>query len=169
MNRTMATASAALATLVLTITPVSQASAQRCVSGADIRGQVSAFVHSLKGEVDSKATRHAVKGALIESVKAARGAKADTRHENRGLGKEIRLIARQLKDAKDKLEHDALIAQIHALQDQKKAAHADREDVQTLRSDLKRVARDLSETSDTRAQGRQVAEFVHNLMAQFAC
>jgi hypothetical protein len=165
----MATASAALATLVLTVSPASPASAQRCVSGADVRGQVSAFVHSLKSEVHSKATRHAVKRALIESVKAARGAKADTPHENRGLGKEIRLIAHQLKDANGKVEHDALIAQIHALQDQKKAAHTSLQDVKTLRADMRRLAKDLAAKSDTHAQVRQVAEFVHNLMAQFTC
>jgi hypothetical protein len=169
MTRTTATAAAALATIALSVTPVSPASAQRCVSGAEVRGQVSAFVHSLKGDVRAKATRHAVKGALIESVKAARGAKADTPHESRGLGKEIRLLARQLKDAPDKAAHDALIAQIHALQDQKKAARTTGHDVQELRSDLKRLGKDLAHKSDSDARGRQISAFVHDLMAQFDC
>jgi hypothetical protein len=110
-----------------------------------------------------------VKGALIESIKAARGAKADTPHESRGLGKEIRLLARQLKDAPDKAAHDALIAQIHALQDQKKAARTTGHDVQELRSDLKRLAKDLIHKADSDARGRQISAFVHDLMAQFDC
>ena len=170
MKRSLAIATtAALASLAFSVLPVADASAGRCVTGADVRGQVSAFVHSLNGEVKSPKTRHAVKGALIESVKAARGAKADTPLESRGLGAEIRVLARQLKDAKDKVTHDALIAQIHALQDEKKAAHTTDADVQTLRSDARRLGRDLAAKADTDARGHQISAFVHALMAQYAC
>jgi hypothetical protein len=168
MKRLLSTAIASVATLGLAVTPVGSATAQRCVSGADVRGQVAAFVHSLKGDV-SPTARHAVKGALVESVKAARGDKAETPHESRGLGQEIRLLARQLKDSPDKATHDALIAQIHALQDQKKAAHTTGQDVKALRADLRQVARDLRAAADTPARGRQVSAFVHDLMAQFDC
>jgi hypothetical protein len=160
---------AAVASLALSVLPATDASAQRCLSGADVRGAVSAYVHGLQDEVKAAKTRHAVKGALVESVKAARGAKADTPQESRGLGEEIRLLARQLKDATDKVEHDALIAQIHALQDEKKAARTTAGDVQTLRTDLRTLARDLARKADTDAQGRRVAAFVHALMDQFAC
>jgi hypothetical protein len=102
-------------------------------------------------------------------VKAARGAKADTPQESRGLGAEIRLLAHQLKDAPGKVERDALIAQIHALQDQKKAARTTAGDVQTLRTDLRTLAHDLASKADTDAQGRRVAAFVHDLMGQFTC
>ena len=168
MKRPAAVA-AAVAAVALSVLPATDASAQRCVSGADVRNQVSAFVHSLRGDVAAPKARIAVKGALVESVKAARGSKADTPHESRGLGQDIRVLARQLKDAKDKLTHDALIAQIHALQDQKKAAHTTDGDVQTLRADLRKVSRDLAAKADTDARGRQVAAFVHDLMAQFNC
>ena len=170
MKRPVAMATtAAVASLALSVLPTADASAQRCLSGADVRGQVSAFVHGLQDEVKAPKTRHAVKGALVESVKAARGAKADTPAESRGLGSEIRLLARQLKNAPRKVERDALIAQIHALQDQKKAARTTAGDVQTLRTDLRSLGRDLARKADTDAQGRQVAAFVHALMAQFNC
>jgi hypothetical protein len=170
MKRSVAMATTvAVASLALSVLPAADASAQRCLTGADVRGQVSAFVHGLQDEVKAAKTRHEVKGALIESVRTARGAKADTPHESQGLGEEIRLLARQLKDAKTKVERDALIAQIHALQDQKKAARTTPDDVQTLRSDLRTLARDLSRKADTDARGRRVAAFVHDLMAQFNC
>ena len=170
MKRLIAIATtAAVASLALSVFPTASASAQRCVSGSEVRGQVSAFVHSLKGDVKSAQKRHAVERALVESVKAARGAKADTPEESRGLGAEIRVIARQLKDATDKLTHDALIAQIHALQDEKKAAHTTDADVKQLRSDARTLGRDLAAKADTDARGRQVAAFVHALMAQFDC
>jgi len=170
MKRSAAIATAsAVATLALTALPQGGADAQRCVSGANVRHQVSTFVHGLHDEVQSAKTRHAVKTALVESVRAARGAKADSPHESRGLGQEIRVIAHQLKDAKDKVTHDALVAQLHALQDQKKASRTDREDVQALRSDLTRLAHDIARKADTPGQGRQVSSFVHALMAQFNC
>jgi hypothetical protein len=160
---------AAVASLAVSVLPAGDAAAQRCVSGAEVRGQVSAFVHGLHDEVTARQTRQAVKGALVESVRAARGAKADTQHESRGLGKEIRLLARQLKDANGKVEHDALIAQIHALQDQKKPSRTTAGDVHILRADVSRLGRDLKAKADTHAQGRQVAAFVHALMGQFDC
>jgi hypothetical protein len=170
MKRSLAAATAAaLASLALSVLPTAPASAQRCVSGAELRGQVSAFVHGLRAELKSPEKRQAVKGALVESVRAARGAKADTPEESRGLGSEIRLLGRQLVDATDKLARDALIAEIHALQDQKKAARTTSDDVQTLRSDLRTLAHDLARKAETDAQGRQVSAFVHDLMAQFNC
>ena len=145
MNRSIAAATtAAVASLALSVVPTIPASAHRCVSGAEVRGQVSTFVRGLQDEIRSPQTRHAVKGALIESVKAARGAKADTPQESRGLGEQIRLLARQLKDAPGLVERNALIAEIHALQDQKKAARTTQEDVQTLRADLRRLGRSLA-------------------------
>jgi hypothetical protein len=170
MKRSAAIATATtLVAVALSTVPVATASAHRCVSGADVRQQVSTFVHSLHGDSLTPKTRRAVKGALIESVKAARGAKADTPHENRGLGAEIRVLARQLGDTKDKVAHDALIAQIHALQDQKKAARTSGDDVQELRGDVRQLKRDLVAKANTDAQGRQVSAFVHALMAQFDC
>jgi hypothetical protein len=145
------------------------ADAARCVSGADVRQQVSTFVRGLHDDV-APAARTAVKGAFVESVKAARGAKADTPQENRGLGKEISALARQLKDAPGLVERKALIAEIHALQDQKKANHVKHgEVVATIRADVAKVGRAIAKKTDSKAEGRQVAAFVHQLMAQFNC
>jgi hypothetical protein len=168
MRRSVAVAtSAAIASLALSVLPASQASAQRCLSGSDVRGQVSTFVRGLHDEVKVKQIRQDVKGALVQSVKAARGAKADTPAESRGLGAEIRLLARQLKDAPGKVERAALIAEIQALQDQKKEARTTAADVQTLRTDVRKLGRVIAAKADTDAEGRQIAAYVHDLMAQF--
>jgi hypothetical protein len=170
MKRTGAlVTTAALASLTMSVLSPGQASAQRCVWGENVRGEVAAFVHSLRDDVHSEKVRHKVRSAMVESVRAARGAKADSPAERRGLGAEIRVLARQLKDAKDKVARDALLAQIHALQDEKKAAHTDDGDVQELRSDVRALGKAISARADTRAEGRQVAAFVHDLMAQFDC
>lgn len=159
----------AVAAVVATALPIATAApspAARCVSGADVRQQVSAFVHSLKDDVAADA-RRAVRGALIETSRAAQGAHADTPRENRGLGKEISALARTLGDAADAVERKAIIAEIHALQAQKRSAHGD--PAETLRADVAALARALGKQVDTKGEGRQVAAFAHAFMGQFAC
>lgn len=85
------------AALVLPVAAAAPASAARCVSGADIQQQVSTFVHSLRDDVKSAEARSAARAAFVESVKAARGAKADTASEKAALGQEIAGLAEQLK------------------------------------------------------------------------
>ena len=70
-----------------------------------------------------------------------------------------------MKNATNLVERKALIAEIHALQDQKKSAPTTSDDVQTLRSDIHRLGRSIEHRTDTAAEGRQVAEFVHTLLA----
>jgi hypothetical protein len=170
MKSRIATAAVASVVALLTTCVVSAAPADaaRCVSGADVRGKVAAFVHSLRDDVAPEA-RMATKHALVESVKAARGAKADTPAESRGLGKEIAALARQLKDATDKVERKALIAEIHALQLEKRESRTTHEDVKALRADVRTLGRAIAKKTDEHGEGRQVAEFVHALMAQFGC
>lgn len=43
------------------------------------------------------------------------------------------------------------------------------DDLETLRSDIQRLGRSVEHRTDTAAEGRQVAEFVHALLAQFDC
>jgi hypothetical protein len=171
MKSRIATAAVASVFALLTTGVVSAAPADaaRCVSGADVRGQVAAFVHSLRDDVALTAARKATKHALVESVKAARGAKADTPEERRGLGEEISALARQLKDATNNVERKALIAQIHALQLEKRESRTTHEDVKALKSDVRALGRAIAKKTDTHGEGRQVAAFVHDLMAQFAC
>lgn len=159
-----------VAAMLLPVAVSAPADAARCVTGAEVRKQVSTFVHSLRDDVTSSAARAAVRGALVESMKAAHGAKADTPKENRGLGKEISALAKTLKDATDQVERKAIIAEIHALQDQKKASHVKHGDVvETVKADVKSLGRALAKQTDTNAEGRQVAAFVHTFMAQFNC
>jgi hypothetical protein len=167
-TRILAVAVAAAATLVPTLA-ASPADAARCVSGAEVRRQVSGFVHSIRDDVESPSARAAVRGAFVESVKAAKGAKADTPKEKKGLGKEISALARTLKDAETLVERRAIIAEIHALQEQKRADEVTSDDVDSLQADVKKVKRAIVKKTDTVGEGRQVAEFVHALMAQFDC
>jgi hypothetical protein len=158
-----------LAAPVVQIVAATPAEAARCVSGAEIRQQISTFVLGLRDDVHSSAARSATRAAFIQSVNAARGAKADTPAEQAALGQAIAALAKQLHSATNLVERDALIAEIHALQDQKKSAPTTAEDVQTLRTDIHRLGGSIEHRTDTAAEDRQVAEFVHNLLAQFNC
>lgn len=158
----------AASTLTLTAFSATPADAARCVSGSEVRGQVAAFVHGLRDDV-SAPSRAAAKHAFVEVVATARGAKADTPEERRGLGKEISALARTLKDAPDKVARAAIKTQIHALQEQKRADHLSDKDVKGLTKDVRRLARHIKAETDSRGEGREVAAFAHALMAQFDC
>jgi hypothetical protein len=145
------------------------AEAARCVSGTEVRQQVATFVHGLREDVKASDARLAVRGAFVESVKATRGVKAETPEERRALGEQISALAKQLRDAPGLVERKALIAEIHALQQQKRQDRVSASDVQELVSDVKAVKRAIVAKVDTRAEGRQVAAFVHDLMGQLSC
>jgi hypothetical protein len=145
------------------------ASAARCVSGADVRQQVSTFVHSLRDDVKAPSTRDAVRAASIETVRAARGVKADTAAERTALGAEISALARQLQGATSLVERRAILAQIHALQEQKRAGRVSSRDLTVFRADIQGLKRAIVAKTDTPAEGKQVANFAHALMAQFNC
>lgn len=157
------------AAIALPVAATAPADAARCVSGAEVRNQVSRFVRDLRDDVTSRAARDAVRGAFVESVRAARGVKARTPTERKGLGEQISALARQLADAQSLVERKALIAEIHALQEQKRADRVTRRDLARLRADVTGVRRALVAAVDTKAEGRQVAAFAHELMAQFTC
>jgi hypothetical protein len=167
VKRIIATTTTFALSTLLAVGTAAPASAARCVSGQEVRQQVSAFVHDLRDD-EAPATRKAVRLAFVESVRTARGAEADSPEERRGLGHQIRVLARQLGGA-DEAERAALKAAIHALQEQKRADHVTERDERKLRKDVRRVERALVDGSDTRGEGRQVAAFVHDLMAQFDC
>lgn len=157
---------AAAAGLVVVSAP---AQAARCVSGAEVRQQVATFVHSLRDDVKSSQARTAVRGAFVQSVRAARGVKADTPQQQNALGKQISALATQLKHATNLVERKALIAEIRALQVQKQHGPVTARDVQDLKAHVRAVKAAISAKVNTPAEGRQVAAFVHNLMAQFDC
>lgn len=145
------------------------ANAAVCVSGADIRQQVSTFVLSLRDDVKSQDARSAARTAFVQSVKAAGGAKANTPAERAALGQEISALAKQLQNATNLVERKALVAAIHALTDQKKSAPTTSDDVQTLRTNIHALGRSIEQRTNTTAEDNQVAAFVHNLLAQFNC
>jgi len=159
----------ALIAVVLPVVAAAPAQAAVCLSGADIRQQVSIFVHSLRDDVKSQDARSAARAAFVESVKAARGAKADTPAEQAALGQQISALAKQLKDATNVVERKALVAEIQALVDQKKSAPTTADDVQTLRTDIHRLGRSIENRTNTASEDNQVAAFVHSLLAQFSC
>jgi septal ring factor EnvC (AmiA/AmiB activator) len=160
---------AALAVLALPMASTAPADAATCVSGSDIKQQVSTFVHSLRDDVKSTDARRAARAAFVQSVKAARGAKADTPAEKAALGQQISALAKQLKDATNVVERKALIAEIHALVAQKKSQPTTTDDVKTLRADIHKLGRSIQHRTDTASEDQEVAAFVHNLLAQFAC
>lgn len=160
---------AALALPVAVTATVAPAGAATCLSGTDVKQQVSTFVRSLRDDVKSADARRAAAAAFVQSVKAARGAKAGTPAERAALGQQIKALAKQLRSATNVVERKALVAEIAALVDQKKAAHTTSDDVKTLRTDIHALGRAIQHRTNTTAEDRQVATFVHNLLAQFAC
>ena len=158
-------AAAATAPVVLN-TP---AEAARCVSGAEIRQQVATFVHGIRDDVRSADARVAVRGAFVESVKAARGVKAQTPAERRELGEQISALAKQLEEAPGLVERKALVAEIRALQEQKRQDRVSGSDIRELEADVRAVKRAIVAKVDTWREGRQVAAFVHDLIDQFDC
>jgi hypothetical protein len=170
MHRRFALPTAAVvAALSATLIAPTSADAARCVSGAEVRKQVSTFVHSLRDDVKSADVRKEVRAALKEVARTAQGEEADTPKERRGLGKEISALARQKKDAENRLERAALNAQIHALQEQKRADHTAAQELKKLSKDVERVGKQAAKASDTRGEGRQIAAFAHDFMDQFNC
>lgn len=159
----------ALAAAVLPVIAATPASAAVCVSGSEIRQQVSTFVLSLRDDVKSPDARSAARAAFVQSVKAARGAKAHTPAEQAALGQEISALAKQLQNATNLVERKALVAEIQALTDQKKHAPTTADDVQTLRTDVHALGRSIQQRTSTAAEDNQVAAFVHTLIAQFSC
>ena len=159
----------ALAAAVLPVISAAPASAAVCLSGADIRQQASTFVLSLRDDVKSQDARTAAKAAFVQSVKAARGAKANTPAEQAAFGQEISALAKQLQNATNLVERKALIAEIQALTDQQKPTPTTADDVQTLRTDIHALSRAIQQRTNTAAEDNQVAAFVHNLLAQFNC
>jgi hypothetical protein len=160
---------AALTVLALPSATSAPAGAATCVSGSDIKEQVSSFVHSLRDDVTSADARRAARAAFVQTVKAARGAKAGTPAEKAALGQQISALAKQLKDATNLVERKALIAEIAALVDQKKAQATTADDVKTLRADIHKLGRSIQHRTNTPSEDQEVAAFVHNLLAQFAC
>lgn len=160
-------ATASVAGLVVVSAPAQAAA--RCVSGAAVRQQVATFVHSLRDDVKSSHARTAVRGAFVQSVRAARGVQADTRQERNALGKQISALATQLKNASNLVERKALIAEIRALQEQKQPGRVTSRDVQELKMHVRAVKAAIIAKVNTSSEGRQVAAFVHHLMAQFDC
>jgi hypothetical protein len=68
-----------------------------------------------------------------------------------------------------RVERTALIAEIHALQEQKRQDRVSGRDIRQLKTDMRAVQRAIIAKVDTRREGRQVAAFVRDLMAQFDC
>lgn len=158
---------AALTTTPLVLT--SPAQAAPCVSGAEVRQKVATFVQSLRDDDTSAAARAALRSAFVESVRTARGAKADTPAERRGLGQEISALARQLRDSDDLVERKALIAEIHALQEQKRGDGVSGADVRRLANDVRAARRAIIGRVDTERERNQVSAFARTLIDQFDC
>jgi hypothetical protein len=159
----------AMASATVPVVVSSPADAARCLSGAEIRQQVATFVHSLRDDVRSPDARVAVRGAFVQSVRAARGVKAETAAERRELGDQIAALAVQFDDAPGLVERKALVAEIHALQEQQRQDRVSRSDVRELEADVRAVKRAILTRVDTRREGQQVAAFVRDLIAQYDC
>ena len=89
------------------------------MSGAEVRTQVHALVASLRDDVKRKSSRAHLAAALVDALHTFRGADAGTAAERRGLGMEISALARQLKEAPDRVARKAIIVQILALTEQR--------------------------------------------------
>jgi hypothetical protein len=148
---------------------VTAQAAEPCVSGAEVRAQVHALVAGLADDVRSRAVRAQVAAALVETLKASRGAKADTVAERRALGTEVSALAKTLKDAPGLVERKAIVVQIRALTSQRQQGPVTA--AQRTRADaaLAALKKAVVAKTDGGAEGRAVAASFKALHDQFTC
>ena len=113
------------------------------------RALTSVIVEDLRADVPSRDARAAVRLALVQSVRTARGAEADTATERAALGVAISALARTLKDAPGLVERKAIVAAIHALTEQREANGLTAEERATLQDDLEAVRSAVVRKLDT--------------------
>lgn len=169
MNSGIRIASVASATaLVLSLAPAT-AIAVECASASEVRTQVADLVHSLRDDVQSRPARAATADALVEAIRTFRGVDADTAAERQALGEEISALARQLQDAGSLVERKALVAEIKALREQRERGAFTAEERAELRAAVAALKAALVDSTDRRAEARQVATAVRELQAQSGC
>jgi hypothetical protein len=169
-TRTRLVAVAASTLMMGMLSPATPAHAtDSCVSGAEVRTQVHTLVSSLRDDVRSKSTRAELAAALVETLKTFRGAHAETPAERRGLGEEISALARQLKDAPNRVARKAIIAQIHALTEQREQGPFSEAERAALTADVAALKQAVVAKTDGGAEGRAVAAAFKELHAQFVC
>ena len=168
MNTVRIAGVATAAALLLPLSPIAATAAESCASRADIRMQVSGFVHGLRDDVPSRAARAATADALLQTVRTFRGANADTAAQRSALTDEIVALAQQLKDATSPVARKALAMEIKDLNEQRDRGGITAEERAELRSALAALKNALVDSTDTPDEGRAVAAFVRGLVVNFA-
>ena len=169
MNSGFRIASVASATaLVFSLAPAT-ATAAACASRSAVHTQVADLVHSLRDDVHSRPARSATAHSLVEAIRTFRGADANTAAERRALGEQISALAKQLQTAGSLVARKALIAEIHALTEQREHGAFTAAERAELRADVAALKNALVDSTDRRAEAGQVSAAVRALQAQFSC
>ena len=169
MNTVRIAGVATAAALLLPLSTTAATAADPCASRAQIRMQVSDFVHGLKDDVTTPSARSATADALVQTVRTFRGANADTAAQRSALTDQIVALAQQLKDATNPVERKALALEIKALNEQRDRGGITPDERAQLRLALAAVKIALVDSTDTPGEGQAVAAFVKALVAQLAC
>ena len=149
--------------------PSTAATAEHCVSGAEVRAQVHDLVASLRDDIHAKSTRAHIAAALVDTLHTFRGAKADSAAERRELGQEIAALAKQLKSAPSLVARKAIVAEILALTQQREHGPATDEERAELKAAVAALKKAVVARTDGGAEGRAVAAAFKTLHEQFTC
>jgi hypothetical protein len=166
-RRTVSAATTLAVTAALAVGAAGPATARACPTEQGARTQVAALVaqlHDLSGR-----ERADVRRALVTSLHTERGAHASAPDERAGLGQAISALARTLRDADTQVERAAIVTSIHALQAQKRAAHATARQLRQLRSDNAALQRAVLAVTDTRAERRAITASFRHVHESFTC
>ncbi len=132
------------------------AGAATCPAREATKAQVAALVDQLRADVPSMDARQALRAALLEAAKTARGAQADTPAERAALGKQVSALARTLSDAETAVERKAIVAQIVSLRQQRQGAGRTAEEKATLKAAVDALRTAVVRTLDTTEERRAV-------------
>lgn len=145
------------------------AAAEPCLSGADVRAQISELVAGLTDDVRSDRARAAAKSALVESLRTYRGQRADSAEERQALGQEIAALASRQAETENRVEGRALAVEILALTEQREKGRFTAEERAELRDELRGLRRAAVARTSSDAEAQAVADAFKALHEQFAC
>lgn len=161
------TLSAALMSAVAVATPA--VAGESCGRGSEVRELVATFVGDIRDDVKSKEARKATRLALVESMRTFRGERADSRAERRGLGQEISDLARQQRDAENRVEGQALAAAILALTEQRERSKFRAGERKELKGSVSDLEAAIVDRADSQGEGEEISAAIRELLQQFTC
>lgn len=168
-RRSRISAVAAASALVVSLSPVSPASAAPCGSRAQVHATIASLRADMRDDVKSAHARSATADAVHEVIAAWHGAKADTPKERRGLGREISAKLREMRAARTKVEKKALGLEVKALRQQRQPGKMTRTDRDNIKAAFAALKGAVLAKANTGADVRQLQGDFRAMRRQITC